>query len=60
MAENKTTSSSGMEIPDHAIDSIARVLLPQIQRFFESEEGQRALAEWRAQRERENRDNGKT
>lgn len=28
MAENKTTASSGMEIPDHAIDSIARVLLP--------------------------------
>jgi len=48
-----------MEIPDHAIDSIARVLLPQIQRYFESEEGQRALAEWRAQRERENMDNGK-
>ena len=38
--------SSGMEIPDDAIERIARCLLPMIQAYYESDEGQAALAAW--------------
>ena len=37
-------------IPEHAIEAIARVLLPDILAYYESEEGQRAFAEWKKQR----------
>lgn len=43
----KKNNDSG--IPEHEIESIARLLLPTIQAFFESEEGQREFAEWKAQ-----------
>ena len=32
--------NSGMEIPDYAIERIARCLLPMIQAYYESGEGQ--------------------
>lgn len=35
-------------IPQHEIEALARCLLPEIQKFFESEEGQREFAEWKA------------
>lgn len=37
----------GMEIPEQEIESLARLLLPKIRQFFESEEGQREFAEWK-------------
>ena len=43
--------NSGMEIPDYAIERIARCLLPMIQAYYESEEGQREFAEWKAARD---------
>jgi len=36
------------DIPQHVIESIARCLLPDIQAYYESEEGQREFAEWQA------------
>jgi hypothetical protein len=36
------------KIPQHEIDALARCFLPAIQRFFESEEGQREFDEWKA------------
>ena len=39
-------SNSGMEIPDYAIERIARCLLPIMQEYFESEEGQQELREY--------------
>ena len=36
-------------IPQYKIEAIARCLLPDIQAFYESEEGQREFAEWKAQ-----------
>ena len=36
----KLTNNSG--IPQHEIENIARILLPDILAFYESEEGQRA------------------
>ncbi|BDE87320.1 hypothetical protein [Intestinimonas massiliensis (ex Afouda et al. 2020)] len=41
----------GTGIPYHEVESLARALLPEIQAFFESEEGQREFAEWKVQQE---------
>lgn len=40
-------------IPEYRIETIARCLLPDILSYYESEEGQREFAEWKAQREAE-------
>ena len=37
--------------PDYVIDAMARCLWPDIQAFFESEEGKKEFAEWKAQQE---------
>ena len=39
-------SSSGMDIPDAAIECIARVMLPMIQKYYESDEGKMELETW--------------
>ncbi len=41
-------NDSGMEIPDYAIEAIARSLLPIIQTYYESDAGKQELAEWQA------------
>ena len=35
-------------LPDHEIEAIARCILPDILAFFESEEGQKEFAAWKA------------
>ena len=45
----KLINNSG--IPQHALENIARILLPDILAYYESEEGQRAFAEWKAARD---------
>ena len=44
-ADNKYYPS----IPKRALEALARCLLPDIQAYFESEEGKREFAEWEAQ-----------
>ena len=39
-------------IPQHTIESIARRLLPDIMVYYQSEEGQREFAEWKAEQEK--------
>ena len=51
MSRTKKESDYGTGIPKHKIEALVRVLLPEIQKFFESEEGQREFAEWKAQQE---------
>ena len=51
----KLTNNSG--IPQHEIENIARILLPDILAFYESEEGQREFAEWKARRDAAQNDN---
>ncbi len=48
MPEKKilNSSSSGMDIPDAAIERIARVMLPMIQKYYESDEGKMELENW--------------
>ena len=38
--------------PDYVIETVARCLWPDIQAFFESEEGQREFAEWKVEQEK--------
>ncbi len=47
----KLINNSG--IPQHEIETIARILLPDILAFYESEEGQREFAEWKMQQDTE-------
>ena len=42
------TKDYGTGIPKHEIEALARCLLPEIYRFFESEEGKREFEEWKA------------
>ena len=53
MARKKKVNDYGTGIPVHEVDALARVLLPEIQAFFESEEGQREFAEWKAQQKKD-------
>ena len=51
MARKKKVNDYGTGIPVHEVDALARILLPKIQAFFESEEGQREFAEWKARQD---------
>ena len=44
MAKTKDYSTV---ISKHEIETLARCLLPEIQKFFESEEGKREFEEWK-------------
>jgi hypothetical protein len=35
-----------IELPQSIIDSFARFLVPEIRRYYESEQGQKEFAEW--------------
>ena len=48
---SKKISDHGTGIPLYEVEALARALLPEIQRFFESEEGQREFREWKKRRE---------
>ncbi len=50
MAKKKKVNDYGTGIPYHEVEALARVLLPEIQAYFESEEGQREYTEWKRQR----------
>lgn len=53
MPRKKKPNDHGTGIPLHEVEALARVLLPKIQAFFESKEGQREFAEWKAQQEQD-------
>ena len=40
------------KVPDSVIDSISRLVLPDIQAFFETEEGLKAYEEWKANKKK--------
>lgn len=46
----KKINDHGTGIPLHEVEALTRILLPQIQEFFESEEGQKEFAEWKEKR----------
>lgn len=58
MAKRKKISSCN--IPFHEIESLARCLLPDIQAYFESENGKPEFAAWKEQQEKEKQEKGQT
>lgn len=49
MGRKKLINKTG--VPQYVIERIARCLLPDIQAYYESEEGQREFMEWQRQQE---------
>lgn len=52
MARKKKGNDYDTGMPAHEADAPAHILLPEIQAFFESEEGQREFAGRNAQKEK--------
>ena len=50
MARKRQQIQTDFDIPDYQIESLARVLLPQIREYLLSEQGQKDYAEWTADR----------
>ena len=50
--KKKKLNDYGTGIPQHEMEALARVLLPEIEKFYASEEGQRQFAQWQAEQAR--------
>ena len=48
---NIQTGVDAAEIPEYVFESLARSLLPVIQKYYENEGGKKAFAEWKAKKE---------
>ena len=48
---NIPNSVDAIEIPEYVFESLARSLLPVIQKYYESEDGKQVFAEWKAKQE---------
>ena len=51
--QNNKSNQPDYTPPDSAIESFARCLLPALQAYYDSEEGQREFAEWKKKKEEE-------
>ena len=49
----KKPNDYGTGIPLHEVEVLVRVLLPEIQKFFESKEGQREFRSWKERQKKE-------
>ena len=47
--KKKKPNDYGTGIPQHEMEALARVLLPEIEKFYASEKGQRQFAQWQAE-----------
>ncbi len=54
MAQKVVVNNNTSEIPKYVYESLARSLLPVAQKYFETEEGKKAFAQWQA-RQAENK-----
>ena len=48
---NIQNSMDAAEIPEYVFESLARSLLPVIQKYYESEDGKKVFAEWKVRKE---------
>ena len=46
MPRKKQQPKTDFDIPEHQLESLARVLLPILQEYLSSEQGQKDYAEW--------------
>jgi len=47
----KRKKDDDFQIPKEALERLARCILPEIQKFFESDEGKREFEEWKKNKE---------
>jgi len=55
---SKEKKDYGTNIPPHEIEALARCLLPEMRRFFESKQGQKEFIEWKARQALEKKNKG--
>ena len=48
----KKKKQDDFQIPNEALERLARRILPEIQKFFESDEGKREFEEWKKNKEK--------
>lgn len=48
---NIPNSVDATQIPEYVFESLARSLLPLIQKYYSSEDSKKVLAEWKAKKE---------
>ena len=48
---NIQTGVDAAEIPEYVFESLARSLLPVIQKYYENEGGKKVFTEWKAKKE---------
>ena len=53
MPRKKKPNDYGTGIPYHEVEALVRILLPEIQAFFESRDGQREFAQWKEKQQAE-------
>ena len=46
MAKENNDQRDEIELPQEVIESFARFLVPEIRKYYESEQGQREFKEW--------------
>ena len=54
MAKENNDQQNEIELPQEVIESFARFLVPEIRKYYESEQGQREFKEWEEQQEKTN------
>lgn len=59
MPRKKQQPKTDFDIPEHQLESLARVLLPIMQEYLSSEQGQKDYAEWTAIRQLNKQSNKK-
>ena len=55
LAKKKKVNDYGTGIPQHEMEALARVLLPEIEKSYASEEGQRQFAQWKEEQQQINK-----
>ena len=54
MNTEKKTDNYKIDIPQCEIEAFARIILPEIQKFFQSDEGKREFEEWKKKKRKNN------
>ncbi|MGN0542280.1 MAG: hypothetical protein ACI4JG_02400 [Acutalibacteraceae bacterium] len=53
MANPNKDNDFGTGIPEISMEALARVLLPEIEKFYSTEEGRAAFEKWKSEKEKE-------
>lgn len=54
LARSESADKFNIELPQSIVDSLARHLVSEIRKFYDSDEGQSAFADWLKQQEEDN------